>query len=83
MGINNIVAQRSDKLFKKATVIVAPTATPKIVRIASFIGLIADNFMPSRATKRHANNGPKSHGSGMFKSKDTPTPTSAIMWVLT
>jgi hypothetical protein len=74
IGINNIVAQRLDKLSKKATVIVAPTATPKIVRIASFTVLNAINCTPNSAAKRHANNGPKSHGSGILNSKKMLTP---------
>ena len=66
----------------RAVVKVAPTATPRIPRIAVFRTLIVPIRMPTSAANRHPRIGPSNHGNGSSKKLKRATPAAAIAKVL-
>ncbi len=62
----------------KTGVNVAPTATPRMVRMVSFNALNPRMGTPISAAIMQAKIGPNSQGKGMFSHRKTATPTRAI-----
>ena len=81
-GIRISVSQIPGNATKKAVVTLAPTATPRIVRMPSLSGLMTESFTPKRAASKQANIGPNSQGSGICSHKNASTPVRLIRWVM-
>ena len=73
------VGANDGRLMKNAGVTVAPTATPKIVRMPSLRGLYVSNCAPNKAVSKHTNSGPNSHGKGNPKLRNNKAPVMAIV----
>ena len=67
----------SGSCAKSAGVIVAPTATPRIVRAPTEISPNPLSCTPSRAASKQALIGPKRKGSGRFRDEKRATPITA------
>jgi len=76
------VAHISAMLMINDTVNVAPTATPRIERIALLTTGIPFICTPQSAAIRHAVIGPSSHGSGRPSRIKINTPNPATPWVI-
>ncbi len=75
------VGASDGKLRKNAGVIVAPIATPKMVRIPSLSGFHVLSCTPNTAAVRLAKSGPNSHGKGSPSPKKSTAPVMQIKCV--
>jgi hypothetical protein len=79
IGIKIRVFQKPGSARRKLRVTVAPTATPKIVRIASLKIFIEYKLMPISAASKQLNSGPNNHGSGSSNHKKIAAPVRHIV----
>jgi hypothetical protein len=80
-GINSNVSQIDGTDIKKVHVTVAPTATPKMVRIPSPNSLTVRNCIPQSAAIKQLAIGPNNHGKGSASQRKISAPVRLIKWV--
>jgi hypothetical protein len=80
-GINSSVVQMDGNEMKNAHVTVAPTATPKMVRIPSPNSLTVRSLIPQSAAIKQLIIGPNNHGKGSANQRNISAPVRLIKWV--
>ena len=80
-GINSNVSQMDGNEIKNVHVTVAPTATPKMVRIPLPNSLTVRSCMPQSAAIKQLVIGPNSHGKGSANQRNINAPVRLIKWV--